>query len=220
MAPTKVSQSGKAAVSKPRVLVVDDEADLLEVIADTVGKKLNCRLVTAKNVAQARKVLETQKIDLLLTDVNLPDGDGMMLLSVLHLHQPQADAIVMTGQANMDEAIEAMREGASDFVPKPFNSTELTERVWKQYAVDTVYRFLPNEEMFVGVRYNKATGTLAGVTGDAGANRWQVGAGWFITPNLLAKAEYVNQEYFGYPVANIRSGGKFNGMMLEGVVGF
>jgi hypothetical protein len=99
-------------------------------------------------------------------------------------------------------------------------STELTERVWKQYAVDTVYRFLPNEEMFVGVRYNKATGTLAGVSGDAGANRWQVGAGWFITPNLLAKAEYVNQEYFGYPVANIRSGGKFNGMMLEGVVGF
>jgi hypothetical protein len=99
-------------------------------------------------------------------------------------------------------------------------STELTERVWKQYAVDTVYRFLPNETMFVGVRYNKATGTLAGVTGDAGANRWQVGGGWFITPNLLAKAEYVNQEYFGYPVSNIRNGGKFNGMMLEGVVGF
>jgi hypothetical protein len=99
-------------------------------------------------------------------------------------------------------------------------STELAERVWKQYAVDTVYRFLPDETMFVGVRYNKATGTLAGLTGDAGANRWQLGAGWFITPNLLAKAEYVNQEYFGYPVANIRNGGTFNGMMLEGVVGF
>jgi FixJ family two-component response regulator len=134
MAPTKVSQSGKAAVSKPRVLVVDDEADLLEVISDTVGKKLGCRLVTAKNVAQARKVLETQKIDLLLTDVNLPDGDGMTLLSVLHLHQPQADAIVMTGQANMDEAIEAMREGASDFVPKPFSATELSERVKRGLA--------------------------------------------------------------------------------------
>lgn len=134
MAPTKVSQSGKAAVSKPRVLVVDDEADLLEVITETVGKKLNCRLVTAKNVAQARKVLESQKIDLLLTDVNLPDGDGKTLLSVLHLHQPQADAIVMTGQANMDEAIEAMREGASDFMPKPFSTTELTERVKRGLA--------------------------------------------------------------------------------------
>ena len=134
MAPTKVSQSGKAAVSKPRVLVVDDEADLLEVITETVGKKLNCRLVTAKNVAQARKVLESQKIDLMLTDVNLPDGDGKSLLAVLHLHQPQADAIVMTGQANMDEAIEAMREGASDFVPKPFSTSELTERVKRGLA--------------------------------------------------------------------------------------
>src|SRR3954453_24071447 len=134
MAPTKVSQSGKEAVSKPRVLVVDDEADLREVITETVGKKLNCRLVTAKNVAQARKVLESQKIDLLLTDVNLPDGDGKTLLAVLHLHQPQADAIVMTGQANMDEAIEAMREGASDFMPKPFSTSELTERVKRGLA--------------------------------------------------------------------------------------
>jgi len=90
MAPTKVSQSGKAAVSKPRVLVVDDEADLLEVITETVGKKLNCRLVTAKNVAQARKVLESQKIDLLLTDVNLPDGDGTTLLPALRRRHPTA----------------------------------------------------------------------------------------------------------------------------------
>ncbi len=99
-------------------------------------------------------------------------------------------------------------------------SAETTERVWKQYAVDAVYRFLPDESLFVGVRYNKAEGELAGVTGDVGANRWQVGGGWFITPHVLAKVEYVNQKYFGYPATNIRSGGKFNGMMLEGVIAF
>jgi putative NADH-flavin reductase len=87
-------------------------------------------------------------------------------------------------------------------------SAELTERVWKQYAVDTVYRFMPDESLFVGVRYNKATGELAGITGDAGANRWQFGGGWFITPNILAKAEYVNQKYFGYPTMNIKNGGR------------
>jgi hypothetical protein len=97
---------------------------------------------------------------------------------------------------------------------------ETTERVWKQYAVDTVYRFLSDESLFVGVRYNKATGALAGVDGDVGANRWQVGGGWFITPHILAKAEYVTQKYFGYPTTNVRNGGKFNGMMLEGVVAF
>jgi hypothetical protein len=99
-------------------------------------------------------------------------------------------------------------------------AAEPTERIWNQYAVDTVYRFLPAEQLFVGVRYNKATGELAGVTGDVGADRWQAGGGWFITPSVLAKIEYVNQQYFGYPTTNIRNGGKFNGMMLEGVIAF
>ena len=99
-------------------------------------------------------------------------------------------------------------------------SAELTDREWKQYAMDTVYRFMTNESMFVGVRYNRATGEAVGITGDVGANRWQVGGGWFLTPNILAKAEYVHQKYFGYPEANIRNGGKFSGMMLEGVVAF
>ena len=99
-------------------------------------------------------------------------------------------------------------------------SAEATERVWKQYAVDTVYRFLPDEAAYLGVRYNKATGTLVGIAGEVGANRWQVGAGWFVTANILAKAEYVTQTFVGYPASHIRNGGKFNGFMLEGVIGF
>ena len=98
--------------------------------------------------------------------------------------------------------------------------TEATDRTWNQYALDTVYRFQPNEQLFVGARYNKARGEIAGVAGDVGANRWQVGGGWFITANLLAKAEYVNQTYFGYPAGNIKNGGRFKGVMMEGVVAF
>jgi len=129
MAPTKVAETNKAAVARARVLVVDDEAELHEVISDTVGKRLGCKLITAKTIAQARKVLESQRVDLLLTDVNLPDGDGMTLLPILHLHQPQAQAIVITGAPSMNGAIEAMREGASDFVSKPFTGGDLVERV-------------------------------------------------------------------------------------------
>jgi hypothetical protein len=99
-------------------------------------------------------------------------------------------------------------------------AAEPAERVWKQYAIDTVYRFWSDESLFVGVRYNTARGELAGISGEVGADRWQVGGGWFITPHLLAKVEYVSQKYFGYPTTNIRNGGKFNGMMLEGVVAF
>ena len=94
-------------------------------------------------------------------------------------------------------------------------------RVWNQYAVDTVYRFLPDDKMFAGVALQQGRkAQLLGISGDVGAERWEVGGGWFITPNVLAKGEYVNQTYFGYPATNIKSGGKFNGLMLEGVVAF
>jgi hypothetical protein len=99
-------------------------------------------------------------------------------------------------------------------------NSEVADRTWNQRALDVVYRFAPEEKFFAGVRYNKATGTLAGITGKVGAERWEVGGGWFILPGLLAKAEYVNQKYIGYPPTHIRNGGKFNGMMLEGVVAF
>jgi hypothetical protein len=99
-------------------------------------------------------------------------------------------------------------------------STETADRVWKQHAVDVVYRFLGDEKLFAGVRYNHAGGDMPGITDTVGADRWQVGGGWFIIPGLLAKAEYVHQEYFGYPAENIKNGGKFHGVMLEGVVAF
>jgi hypothetical protein len=99
-------------------------------------------------------------------------------------------------------------------------TTEAAERTWNQYALDTVYRLPPDEKLFVGARYNRAKGELAGVTSDVGANRWEFGGGWFITANVLAKAEYVTQKYFGYPASNIKNGGQFKGFMAEGVIGF
>jgi hypothetical protein len=99
-------------------------------------------------------------------------------------------------------------------------SAEPTNRAWNQYATDVVYRFFPQEQVYAGVRYNKVEGRLAGIANDVGADRWQVGGGWFVTPNVLMKGEYVNQQYNGYPSTNIRNGGTFHGLMLEGVVGF
>jgi hypothetical protein len=98
--------------------------------------------------------------------------------------------------------------------------TEATEREWNQYAVDAVYRFLPKDAAYVGARYNRAAGTLVGITPEVGAERWQLSAGWFVLPGVLAKVEYVNQTFFGYPATNVKHGGRFNGMMLEGVIAF
>ena len=99
-------------------------------------------------------------------------------------------------------------------------STEPATRVVRQYALDTIYRLGPNDELYVAARYNKVQGQPSGLTTDVGANKWQIGAGMFLSPMILAKLEYVTQEFTGYPTTHIRHGGKFNGVMLEGVVGF
>jgi hypothetical protein len=99
-------------------------------------------------------------------------------------------------------------------------STEAVERTWNQYALDAVYRFAADDQLFVGARYNRAKGEVLDITGDVSIDRYEIGGGWFITPAVLLKAEYVNQTYKGFPVTHLYNGGKFNGMMLEGVIGF
>jgi hypothetical protein len=99
-------------------------------------------------------------------------------------------------------------------------TTELERRTFNQYAVDAIYRFLPKEQLFVGTRYNQVGGRLQGYTADVNVRRVQVAGGWFVTPNVLAKAEYVDQRYDDFATTDIRNGGRFHGVVLEGVVGF
>jgi hypothetical protein len=66
-------------------------------------------------------------------------------------------------------------------------SAEAANRAIKQYALDTIYRVGPSDELFIAARYNKVEGQLAGLVGDVGAKRWQLGAGMFLTPMLMAK---------------------------------
>jgi hypothetical protein len=64
------------------------------------------------------------------------------------------------------------------------------------------------------------SGELFGSGADVSANRFQIGGGWFLTPQMVMKAEYVSQEYKDYPTGSIFNGGKFNGLMVEGVISF
>ncbi len=100
------------------------------------------------------------------------------------------------------------------------NATELTDRTWNQYAGEALYRFLADDRVYVAGRYNTAKGRLVGQTSDVGVSRYNLGAGWFVTPNVLMKGEWVNQKYNDFPTTDIRNGGKFKGFMVEGVVAF
>jgi hypothetical protein len=99
-------------------------------------------------------------------------------------------------------------------------ATETDNRTWRQYAGEAVYRFLPREQMYVGGRYNVAKGDLVGIPNSVSVDRTQFAAGWYVTPMLLAKLEWVTQRYNDFPTTDIRSGGRFSGVMIEGAVAF
>ena len=72
----------------------------------------------------------------------------------------------------------------------------------------------------MGARYNVVQGELAGLAEEVSVDRVEIGAGWFITPNIMLKGEWVTQNYDDFPSRDIRAGGKFDGFMIEGVVAF
>ena len=98
--------------------------------------------------------------------------------------------------------------------------TETIDRSASQFAIEGVYRFGKEENLFVGARYNTVTARLAGFVADVKVNRTAFAAGWFLTRNVLLKAEIVNQKYIDFPSTDYRSLGKFSGYVIEAVVGF
>ena len=101
-------------------------------------------------------------------------------------------------------------------------NNEITgERNATQLATDLVYRFGKTENFWVGARYNTVTAAVAAATPyNVTINRLAASAGWFMTKNVMAKLEYVNQDYLNFPSTQIFNGGNFNGFVLEAVVGF
>lgn len=100
------------------------------------------------------------------------------------------------------------------------SKTETDKRKTTQVAIEGVYRFGKEENLFIGYKYNTVTSRLAGFTSDVKIDRSAFAAGWFLTKNVLLKGEIVNQKYIDFPSADYRSLGKFNGYVIEAVVGF
>jgi hypothetical protein len=99
-------------------------------------------------------------------------------------------------------------------------SNETALRTVDQYAAELVYRFLADDKLFVGARWNEVSGRLQGIASDVTTHRGQVSAGWFLTPGIMLKGEWVAQKYHDFPATDIRNGGKFDGFVVEGIVSF
>jgi len=107
-------------MAPPVVLVVDDEPDLVELVTLTLSR-MQLATQSAGDVASAKRLLKSQHFDLCLTDMRLPDGDGLDLLEWMGTHCPGVPCAVITAHGNVESAVRALKLGAFDFVSKPLD---------------------------------------------------------------------------------------------------
>jgi two-component system, NtrC family, response regulator PilR len=113
---------------KPAVLVVDDEPDLCELLSITL-QRMDLSPRTANGVGMAQRMLKTEKFDLCLTDMQLPDGNGLDLVEWMQQFTPSVPVAVITAHGSMETAVRALKLGAFDFVSKPLDLAGLRKLV-------------------------------------------------------------------------------------------
>ena len=107
-----------------KVLVVDDEKDIREGVA-RILTRMGYAVLTAGQGDEALKILEKERVDLAILDLKMPGMDGMELHQRIRGIDEKVIVIIITGYATIETAIEAMKQGAYDFIPKPFEPEHL-----------------------------------------------------------------------------------------------
>ena len=105
-------------MTNSQALIIDDEPDIRELLEITL-KRMNVDSMCAENLTSARKLLEKHRFKLCLTDMRLPDGDGVEFVTYIQKNYPQMPIAVITAHGNMESAIQALKSGAFDFLTKP-----------------------------------------------------------------------------------------------------
>lgn len=115
-------------MSKATVLIVDDEPDILALVEIALSR-MNLTTVTAASLGEAKLKLASQRFDLCITDMRLPDGRGVELIDHLQRQCPQTPVAVITAYGNAEAAVECLKAGAFDFVSKPVDIAVLRKLV-------------------------------------------------------------------------------------------
>jgi len=127
------------------VLVVDDEADLRELLVITLGR-MNLDAKTAVNVTDAKKMLATNTFSLCLTDMNLPDGSGLELVEHINHKYSNLPVAVITAYGSMETATRAMKAGAFDFIAKPVTLKQVKQLIENGLNISTKTEDTPTPE--------------------------------------------------------------------------
>ena len=121
--------------NKATVLVIDDEQDILDLLSITL-KRMGLNCVTSANIEGGRKLISSQDIDLCLTDMRLPDGNGLDFVEWMQKDFSHIPVAVITAHGNVKAAVKALKLGAFDFVSKPVDLNWLRKLVETAIKVD------------------------------------------------------------------------------------
>ena len=105
-----------------KLLIVDDEPDLLKNISSLLKSQLrdlNLQIVEASNGRKALELVKSQDFDVVLMDVKMPEMDGLEALAQIKSINPKIFVVIMTAHSNLQDAVQAIREGAYDYLEKP-----------------------------------------------------------------------------------------------------
>lgn len=116
---------------EPKILVVDDEPDMLQLLARSLAPDLGCRVETAASGKDALRMLDGGHFDLAVVDIKMPEMDGLELLELIKRKWPDLTVVMMTAYGSIDTAVDAMKQGAYDFITKPFDHETLVVRLEK-----------------------------------------------------------------------------------------
>ena len=129
------------------VLIIDDEPDIRELLNITL-QRMNIDCMCAENLASARKLLQREKFDLCLTDMKLPDGDGVDFVNEIQKNYSFIPVAVITAHGSMDIAIQALKNGAFDFLTKPVDLNAL--RTIVEGALKSTIKIQVDHNKFIG----------------------------------------------------------------------
>ena len=149
--------------AKLKVLVVDDEVEITHLLSLYLGNR-GYEVLTANTVGDAIGVLESNPdIDAVLLDIMLPDGNGVEFLKHVRAYLPDAAIIMVTGVNDLDTVVRAMKNGADDYLTKPFRLAQLDEKIESalhRKSVATLERGITAEEAIGALEKIKEHGVV------------------------------------------------------------
>jgi DNA-binding NtrC family response regulator len=122
------------------ILIIDDERDMLQLLKRSLEPDMKCRIQTAQSGKEGLQFLAQESFDLVLADIKMPEMNGLELLELIKRDSPDLTVVMMTAFGGVETAVEAMRNGAYDFITKPFDHDTLVVRLEKALERSSLIR--------------------------------------------------------------------------------